>query len=148
MRLNKYEARALRAERKKKVTSGKGLFVYQNNTKGSLNLPKPTASGMKIVPPGGFFQGDDYYMCLLKNNQIKLVKTITPAKEEEMKGIQENSQKAEKLILDQPDVVNEEGKIEQVVTPKGKIQRNEKNLNKSEKLLTEDPIDGIDIILE
>jgi hypothetical protein len=144
-KLNKIQKKADRDRRVKEAMCGEGLFVYANNTKGDLYLPKPTNSGKRVVGVGEEFQGDSYYITLVKNNQLRLIRELVavPQKGEPMTE--------QKLILDQPDRVTNKGTVEQVI-PAHKNQLNEgqpaKNPEpKQEVLLTEDPLDGVEILL-
>ena len=41
-------------ERMQKIANnlaGTGLYIYENNTSGFLNLPKKSSDGIKVVPP-------------------------------------------------------------------------------------------------
>jgi hypothetical protein len=135
---------------KEKVQVGQGYFLYENNTGGTLMLPKPTASGIRQIeapdprrPGSGRFQGDDYFMSLVRNNMLRLIKTLrTPQQEAAMQ--QDN----EKLILDQPDTITEAGQVEHVAAPKLK-----KPLHEAEGegegpvvLLNENPMDDVEIL--
>ena len=146
MKLNKYEMREIRAAKLKESLHGEGLYLYENNTEGDMMLPKPTASGLNKVGPRGQFQGDNYYMSLVRSNQCKLIKElVSPEQEKAMK------EKREKLLLDQPDIITEQGKIEYVVEDDQVQPINETDDGEGsqpEVLLNEDPIDGVDIILE
>jgi len=142
-KLNRYERLE---ENKKKVAqalSGKGLYVYRNNTKGELNLAKPAEGGQKFVQPGCEFTGDDYFMFMIKEtHEATLVRTIEQPKEIIME---------QKLIVDQPDCITTEGKVEHVI-----VQPKDKPLNEEtpesnigeDILLVDDAMDGIEIILE
>jgi hypothetical protein len=152
-KMNRLERREFHKEKLEKNLAGNGLYVYENNTKGTLKLPKPTASGKIVVGPKEQFQGDSYFMSLVKPpiNMLKLIKVISQNLPETQTLVESNMNE-QKLILDQPDRVTSEGTVEQVVK-----QPNEKKLNDSvekksvtqnnEVLLTEDPVDGIEIVL-
>ncbi len=128
--------------------SGTGIYIYENNTDGDLNLPKPTASGTSTIGPRKRFQGDSYYMSWVGSpmNLLRLIEEVVPKNENK-----ENSMNENKLILDQPDTVTVRGKVEHVVSNETPVQ----NLNdttdptekKSEILLNESPIEGLEIIL-
>jgi hypothetical protein len=149
MKLSKYEAREYRKKRHENDFKGEGLYVFRNASKADYMLPKPAKNGAKVIKPGQEFQGDSFFMELVKTNQIRLVKTlITPEQE---RGLMED-----KLILDQPDTVTTEGKVEHVV-----VSPTAKPLNEQEKpccgscgcsvgskdvLINEDPMDGVDIL--
>ena len=125
------------------LQKGTGRCVYRNNTKGDLTLPKPSENGTTgPIPPGGTWIGDDYFMYMVKNNEASLVENLVVnpeiVKEEVM----------DKLILDQPDRITTEGRVERVVVSQT-LPLNETPLESTDKdvLLTEDPMDGIQIIL-
>ena len=81
-------------------------------------------------------------MYMVKNNEASLVENLVVnpeiVKEEVM----------DKLILDQPDRITTEGRVERVVVSQT-LPLNETPLESTDKdvLLTEDPMDGIQIIL-
>lgn len=144
-RANKYEAIANRRAEMEACQSGKGWYIYRNATKGELGLPKITKAGEKSIQPGRTWEGDDYYMMLLKTHEATLVKVVTTPEEAKMQE--------QKLILDQPDVITEQGKVERVLAP---APTELDSLNetpakapeqKKEVLLTEDPLSGVQIIL-
>lgn len=158
-RVSRLEAINAHQERMDYHLHGEGLYVYRNNTKGVLELPKPTATGVKHVPAPdpargitGEWQGDNYYMALVRKNMAKLVREIiSPTQEKEIKM----KQAQQKLLLDQPDQITTEGKVEHVVAESlptasvKKVKKNEKiNESKpaSDKLLNEDPTEGVRII--
>src|ERR1700719_3309920 len=97
-RLNRFERQEIQKEKIRRATDGSGLYIYENNTKGDLTLPKPTASGQRKVgvadgKGGGRFQGDSYFMSLVgsPHNLLKFVEEIVPKTEDNMQ---------QKLILD------------------------------------------------
>ena len=151
-KLNRLERRVEQKERLARNLAGTGLFVYENNTSGTLTLPKPTTSGKRTIAPKEQFQGDSYFMSLVKppNNLLKFVREIT-VNLPETQALVESNMNEEKLILDQPDRVTSEGTVEQVVK-KPEQQKLNDSVQKQpappkEMLLTEDPMDGIEIIL-
>jgi hypothetical protein len=135
--------------------SGSGLFLFQNKSnQASLQLPKTSYDGKKWIEPNQTWQGDSFFFKLVPREAI-LVKTIISP--DQQKKEKENAiMNEEKLILDQPDQVTTEGKIEHLVSNDDVVEINEnskkkrkiKNENSSEnnKLLTEDPIAGVTII--
>ena len=146
MKYAKSQTREMKLAIREQAMHGEGLYVYRNNTSGSLDLPKPTASGMKHIQPGGEFQGDDYFMSLVRTNELKFVRTImTPQQQKEAKMQQE------KLLLDQPDTVTPAGKIEHVVVT-APVPLNETTPSngspKKDVLINEDPLSGVDILME
>ncbi len=120
---------------------GEGLYIYENNTDGYLTLPKAAKDGRLVVPPRGKFEGDSYFMQLVKPplNLLRLIKEVK----------EENPMPEQKLILDQPDTVTAKGTIEHVVdnvVPVQKINDSTNNKQQPDVLLNEGPIDGLEII--
>lgn len=140
-KLNKAQALVNRQRLLEKTYAGEGLYEFQNRHKGDLSLPKPTQEGKLTVPPLGKFKGDSYFLKMV-GKDLSLVKTIEAAGAKTM---------ADKLILDQPDQVTPEGKVEHVVSQPN-VSLNETPANNSPKpsevLLNEDPLEGVQIILE
>jgi hypothetical protein len=174
--------------------SGTGSYLFQNNTKGDLYLPRPTSDGKKIVRLNEQFIGDSYYFCLLKTHELKLIKELETTSETNKMYIFENNTKTElhlpkptcdgitkvltkgqfrgdsyyfsllktgqlklireverpvqdkKLIVEQPPTITEQGKVEQVKSNENK--QNENKQKEQEILLTEDPLDGIKVLLD
>lgn len=133
---------------------GVGLFLFKNrNKEASLQLPKVSFDGKRWVGPNENWQGDSFFLKMIPKEAI-LVKTLISPDEEKQK---ENNNMEEKLILDQPDQITNDGKVEHVVESQDVVEINEntkkrKKRNKNEsnvesnKLLTEDPIAGVTII--
>lgn len=145
MKLSKYEAREYRKKKLEHHLKGEGLYVYRNASKADLMLPKPAANGQKYVRPGDEFQGDSYFMEMVKTNQVRLVRTlITPEQE---RGTKMNE---EKLICDQPDIVTTQGKVEHVVVtekkPLNESGKKQEATSQPEVLINEDPLAGVDIL--
>jgi hypothetical protein len=113
------ERKNFQTERVKKAMEGHGMFLFENNTNADLTLPRPTKSGRRIIGPKEQFQGDDYYMSLVRSNFLRLIEVIqTPEQEKQALQKQEESVNTQtKLILDQPDVITEQGKVEHVAMP-------------------------------
>ena len=142
---NKHEKKAAQLAIAKDAASGEGLYLFENRLNGDLNLPRPTKSGVRIVGPKKQFQGDDYYMQMVRTGELKLVKELqSPKQEQEQQMINE-----QKLILDQPDRVTVEGKTEQVVksTPR-KVLKESEDGDQPDVLLNEGPVDGGFVIVE
>jgi hypothetical protein len=150
-KLNKWERKAERAKRLEEALQGSGLYIFENNTKGDIMLPRPTKSGIRTVLVGKQFQGDSYYLSLVKTNELKLVKELlSPEQEKEQMAIEK------KLILDQPDTITNRGKVEHVCTDDDPTlpPLNEQGPGKKpslpapvgDTLITEDPMAGIVII--
>ena len=116
--------------------NGLGLYIYEYNTRGEVELPKPANEGFKTLGIKQRFTGDDYFMFLVKSHDLKVIKDIS--KEVKME---------QKLILDQPDIVTTKGIVEHI------IEKPIENLNESPKeeiekdvLICEVPISGVVVI--
>lgn len=133
-KFNKYEQKEEQARALEAATSGEGMYLYENNSDATLTLPRPTASGLRIIGARKQFQGDNYYMQMVQSGLLRLIKELqAPPKEQVMTD--------EKLILDQPDTVTEKGKVEHVVeTPTQKLHEQEGD-EQPEVLLNEGPVD-------
>lgn len=109
-KFNKYEKKEVRKQAIEAAMSGSGLYIYQNSSSNAeLTLPRSTHSGVRKVAPNAQFQGDSYFMQLVKTGMLRLVEVLqTPEQELEAMA-------AEKLILDQPDCVTQSGPVEHVV---------------------------------
>lgn len=143
-KFNKYEKKEVRAQMVENALHGEGLYLYRNRTKATITLPRPTKSGLRQINPGCEFQGDNYYMRLVKEGILSYVKELQ-SPEQERTANEANMQ--EKLILDQPDMVTEQGKVEHVIsTPNQKL--NETGAAKQPEpepqdvLLNEQPVEG------
>ena len=126
-----------------KNLSGSGLYIYENKTTGHLKLPKPASDGRRVIPPKGQFEGDDYFMVLVKPPQ-GLLKFVGIVEKKENINMSEK-----KLILDQPDIVTIKGTVEHVVDDKTPIQNISDSVDNKQKpdvLLNESPMDGVEII--
>ncbi len=156
-KLNRYQRREVNAEKLKNDMGGTGVYIYENNTDGDLKLPKPTDSGLRMIGPRKRFQGDSYFMTWVGSpmNLLRLVEEVVPKKTHQ--EIQQQKQELlnevnmqDKLILDQPDTITNNGKIERVVAQPNQIPLNDvtdPEQKKPDVLLTEGPLDGIEIIL-
>jgi len=138
MKKNKFERQQLNREKLERSLSGTGLYIYKNNSKGSLMLPKAAADGRRHIGEGQTFQGDSYFMEFVRRHELILVEDIS-----------ERNTVSEKLILDQPDQVTTVGKVEHVVEPESKPlnEASPQQTPQKDVLLTEDPLDGVEIIL-
>jgi len=129
--------------------SGSGVFVYENNTDADLNLPKPTSTGTRTIGPRKRFQGDSYYLTWVGSpmNLLRFIEEIVP-KDNPLKTLNEsetNKMNDNKLILDQPETVTSQGQVEHVVVNESPDQ--DSSEKKTEILLNESPIEGLEIIL-
>lgn len=119
-------------------------YIFLNHRRAELKLPKKSICGKKAVQPGETFKGDEYFMAFAKIGEVRLVETIHPP----IKKLNESTgDKMEKLILDQPDSFTREGKTESVAKPTPVKVINDSNSNQdNDVLLTENPMEGIEIL--
>jgi hypothetical protein len=145
-----------RTEIKKKILedslSGSGIFIFKNKGNATLQLPKPSLDGKRWVDAGQTWRGDSFFLKMIPK-EAALVKTlISPDKQNEKKEIKMEN----KLLLDQPDQVTPEGKVEHVVvsdvveinenTTKKKKRTKSESQKQDKSLITEDPVAGVTII--
>jgi hypothetical protein len=150
-KFTKYEKKENRERNLKVNMAGTGLYIYENNTDGDLTLPKPTATGQRRVGPRQRFQGDSYYMQWVKPplNLLRFVDTVV-AQPTVPATLTEVNMADRKLILDQPDIITEKGKIEHIVSdgPQQPLNDvNNPNPKQPDVLINENPLDGVEIIL-
>lgn len=153
-KFNKYEKREIKSQIVKEALAGNGLYLYQNsNAHAELTLPRPTKSGKRVIAPNGSFQGDDYYMQLVRTGMLRLVEVLQTPEQEKTVQQEENNmnESTEKLILDQPETVTTNGPVEHVVS---NSETHEQPLHESTPqpkqpvLLNEAPMDDGFIIVE
>lgn len=168
-KFNKYEKKDIRRQMISAAMSGGGVYVYQNSSKAAeLTLPRPTHSGLRKVEPGAQFQGDDYFMQMVKTGDLRLIEVLQTAEQEkaalaeESRLLEESTKPClpcntkgacmseEKLIVEQPDTVTDKGTVERIV--EGSSPKKKKPLRESEDkkpqvdiLLNESP-DGFVIV--
>jgi len=145
-KLNRYQRRAAQQQVLADSLKGDGNYLFQNNTRGDYILPKKSRDGIKLLNKDAMFEGDSYFFQLVRTGELKFIRELTAKVErtEEMTP--------KKLILDQPDRVTAQGTVEHVVAdPKAKplneVAPTRKQAPPAEVLLTEDPMDGVEIIL-
>lgn len=150
-RLSRYDKRLLQAEKKKHDMGGSGIYVYENNTDADLKLPKPTESGIRTVGPRKRFQGDSYFLNWVGSpmNLLRLIDTVVPRNSQKL---QEQTMNEKQLLLDQPDTITHQGKIERVIAePVQTLTDNTANHEQKKPavdvLLNENPLDGLEIIV-
>lgn len=139
-KVTRYEAIAKQKEKVAYYQAGKGLYVFRNNTRGSLSLSKPSQSGEKTILPNQEWIGDDYFMNLVRTNEARLVREIESAHTE--KDTME-----EKLILDQPTKFTQNGTVEHVISQSSQTNEIVEEKDEGDRLLTEDPLEGVEILL-
>jgi len=142
-KMTRFEKSEMRSQKLDEALAGNGLYLYENRSNAAdLTLPKPTKSGRRVIGPKEQFQGDSYFMQLVRTGNLRLIK--------ELQSPQQEASMEEKLILDQPSTVTSEGVVEQVVqpTPKRQLQENKgKSKNQTEVLINESPVDDSFVIV-
>ena len=111
------------------------LFVYKNFNRDEVKLPEPNRDGQLFVPPMGEFVGDNRFFPLLKQGKLKLIKEV------------ESQVPQDKLLTEQPPLITHEGKVE-FVKINDDQQLNEEERKKKEKLISENPMEGIKLLLD
>lgn len=139
--MTRQERAKMNKEMKAKSLQGKGLYLYKNNSRGTITLTKLAKDGRRDVKPGDTWEGDDYFMFLVRETpqDVIVLKVLE----------RENTMPEEKLILDQPDQVTSEGTVEHVVkNPEQDINETfPQQSPKKDVLINENPLDGVEIIL-
>jgi hypothetical protein len=147
-------------ERRKVIASrlkGTGLYVFRNLTSGDLHLAKKSIDGKTVVKPQEEWRGDSYYLLHVpaEASVVEVIRTNDDApviNENTTFKTEERKEEMDKLILDQPDCVTQKGKVEHVL-----VQPTKKPLNEvvpqdpsqpGDMLINEDPMDGVEIIME
>ena len=142
-KFNKYERAQVRHDALEAALHGEGLYLYENHTNADLTLPRPTKSGIRMVPAKSQFQGDNYFLQLVRTGNLRLIKELQ-SPEQERAAMQPQE---EKLILDQPDMITEQGKVEHVVDKNTKVQRlNEGDNDPQEDVLLNEQPSGFVIV--
>lgn len=138
-KFNKYEKKENSRHKLENDMHGEGLYLYRNNTNADMTLPRPTKSGLRSVGPGKEFQGDNYYMQMVRVGHLRLVKELQAPVVEPSEEIMNEEQK---LILDQPEIVTNQGQVEHVQSPVQTRPLNEGgNQAKPDILINESPVD-------
>lgn len=136
---NRLERKMLKKEAIAYHQAGTGVFVFRNKNNASLELPKISLDGKKWIEPNQTWKGDSYFFSMVPQDAT-LVEVITP---------KEGVKMPEKLVLDQPDQITMEGKVEHIVDseslPLNEDSPQEKTKTK-ERLFVEDPLAGVTIL--
>lgn len=141
-KFNRYEKKENKATNVRAAMSGGGVYLYQNsNANAELTLPRPTKSGVRIIKPLGQFQGDDYYMQLVKTGMLRLIQVLQTVEQENQAVLdQQGDQKmneSNQLLLDQPNTITNSGQVEHIVKSDGTAQ---KKMNEELKIETQQPV--------
>jgi hypothetical protein len=115
------------------------LHIFENHHTYDLMLPKPACKGLTTVKPKGVFIADKSFQEYVKVGMIRYIGPYEQKKEVIMEH---------KLILDQPPIVTNEGKVEHVIAGKKKILNEGEAGDKENILLVESPADKIKIIAD
>ncbi len=109
------------------------LFVYKNFNRDEIKLPETNRDGQWFIPPTGEFTDDSRFFPLLKQGKLKLIREI------------ESQMIREKLITEQPPTITQEGQVEYV-----KIEEplTEEERKKKEKILAENPLQGVKLLFD
>ena len=147
-KMDKYEKKAWKHEKLEKDMHGEGLYLYENHSGADLSLPRPTKSGLRSVGPKSQFQGDNYYMQLVRNGHLRLIKELQSPEQE--RALQEVTMEQEKLILDQPETITEHGEIEHIIDSNTPVQKLHEGGDQPqpEVLLNEGPVEDGFVIVE
>lgn len=163
------EQRSENRQRLADYYKGEGVFVYRNRSRmGSLELQKEVtnARGQKTkhVQPQEEFTSDNYFMGMVKTHELTLVRVVEPVPDKNNPVIAEAIQEStilnegdkvpdeEMLIVDQPDIITTNGKVEHVLKdPKKQQKLNENrpatpNQSQVNVLLNENPLSGVEIL--
>ncbi len=145
-KMNKYEKKAWQHEKLENDMHGEGLYLYENHSEADMTLPRPTKSGLRSVGPKSQFQGDNYYMQMVRNGHLRLIKELQSPEQE--RAAREEAME-DKLILDQPETITEHGEIEHVINANTPVQKlhEDDNQPQTDVLLNEGPVeDGFFIV--
>jgi len=145
VKVNKYTLREMKRQKRENALKGDGEYLFVNNTRGDLTLEKPPIKGRNPVPIGQTFVGDNYFLKLMRSGDIRLIEVLKPAECERTEIMTD-----QKLILDQPNRFTNQGQTEHVVPEdKGVKSLIENHPHKPivDKLITEDPLEGVEILL-
>lgn len=144
-KFTRYEKKEIKEHNVAEAMSGGGVYIYENSSStADLQLPRATRSGLRKIGPNQQFQGDDYYMQLVRTGMLKCINVVQTAEQEKEALMEE-----QKLIVDQPDRITTRGQVEHVVqqdVPKQKLNEDEKQ-PVSDVLLNESPGDESFVIV-
>lgn len=172
----KLQQNIMRAQQGHTQVEGDNIYLFENHRNHDLSLPRKSLDGKTLIPPRGRFKGDQYFLQMLQTGYFRLISSepyiktppaaavVTEQKVTETVAVKvetnanvtlnENVVKestVEKLILDQPEKFTKAGQTEQVhVRSENNLREinsdNNSHAQNKDVLLTENPLDGIDII--
>ena len=142
-KIDKYTLREMKRKKREEALKGDGEYLFVNNTRGDLSLAKPPIKGRNPVPVGQTFVGDSYFLNLQRSGEVRLIEVLKPALNERT-GVMAD----QKLILDQPIRFTNQGQTEHVIpNDPRQLLENKPQEKQTEKLITEDPLEGVEILL-
>jgi hypothetical protein len=147
----------LKAQQGHLLIEGDTIYTYENHRRHDLKLPKKSYDGKDFIRPNGRFLGDAYFLMLVRSGDIRVIdsKPVNPPAPVVNENLNESvGGNVEKLILDQPEKFTAKGHSESVVVNQNACckgtqtctSKNESDATADGVLLTENPLDGIDII--
>lgn len=142
-KMTRFEKSEMKSQKLEEALMGSGLYLYENRSKqAELTLPKPTKSGRRVIGPKEQFQGDSYFMQLVRTGTLSLIKELQSPQQEAL-------MEEQKLILDQPVTVTTDGVVENVVqaSPKRQLQENKGKSKNPDVLINESPVDDSFVIV-
>ncbi len=153
-KIDKYTLREMKRKKREEALKGDGEYLFVNNTRGDLTLLKnpiksPNPANPCVVPPGQTFVGDSYFLNLQRSGEVRLIEVLKPEVSERTDIMEEK-----KLILDQPNRFTNDGQTEHVA-PQDNPEPLTENQPQQQKpptppkdtLITEDPLEGVEILL-
>lgn len=130
------------------------LYIFENHKNNDFSLPVKSYCGKKMIGPRGRFTGDSYFLSFVKTGDLRMIQVLEHKVEEPPAVINEASEgNMEKLILDQPEKFTTKGQTEHVVVDNPQAKKlteitgdKASQQTQPDILLTENPLEGIDII--
>lgn len=149
-KVDKYTLREMKRQKRENALKGDGEYLFVNNTRGDLNLAKKPIKNTHVgnpcvIPPGQTFVGDSYFLNLMRAGEIRLIEVLKPAANERNETMTD-----QKLILDQPNRFTNQGQTEHVVPEdnvRPLIENQPQKQPVNDKLIVEDPLEGVEILL-
>lgn len=112
----------------KEQTTGTGLYLFRNTTKEDIMLPKISNDGKQVIPSGGCFRGDDYFLKSMRGS-VSIVEDLSA-----------HIKVAKQILVEQPATFCKQGVVEL------KDSQKESVLDSGDVLLLEHPIDCVTIL--
>lgn len=149
-KIDKFTLREMKRQKREDALKGDGEYLFCNNTRGELTLLKkpiksPIPMNPCLIPIGQTFVGDSYFLNMMRSGEVRLIEVLKPAASERTDIMEEK-----KLILDQPSRFTNQGQTEHVAPtdgPKPLVENKPTQQPAVDKLITEDPLEGVEILL-